>query len=149
MPTYEYVCDRGYVQSRTSSFVDRPNTLPCPCCGKAAEPRITGGFAVIAKDQDYAYNKARNIPNMGRRVRSDQQQDALYRDMVQTAKNNAARHRRDNSRKADAQFQHIAKVPLEVHESVVENERDKEVWAKAVAAGDMSLFKKTGTYLGE
>lgn len=148
MPTYEFACECGCTQTRACSWEARPASLPCEC-GKTAEPRITGGFAVLSKGDDYEYNKARNIPNMGRRVRSDQQQDALYRDMVQTAKNRAAEHRRSRSRKDDAQFQHIAKVPLEVHESVVENERDKEVWAKAVASGDMSLFKKTGTYLGD
>lgn len=132
------------------------DAVACQACGQVCNPHLTvyGEDApppsneapmCFAKGRDYQYNKARNIPNMGRRVRSDAAQHALYQDRIESAARRARAARRDRGRKSDIQWEHVGRVPLEVYESVVENERDKLAWSK----DPVGLMKRTGTWFGD
>lgn len=131
------------------------DAVTCAACGKVCNPQRTvyGDCAppqndapmCFAKGRDYQFNKARNIPNMGRRVRSDAAQHALYQDRIESAAKRAREARRSRSRRSDVQWEHVGRVPIEVYESVVENERDKLAWNK----DPVGLMKRTGTWFGD
>lgn len=145
MPTYVFECPSCQSrQERAFRFADKPAAVACDC-GGLAPSIITGGAEIVVKGRPFQYDRSRNIPNMGRFVRSDAQQDRLYQGRWNTARNAAQEKRRSKSRKSDAQWEHVAKVPLEAHESVVENLRDKECWQK----DPESLLKKTGFWFGD
>lgn len=132
------------------------DAVACSVCGKVCNPHRTsyGDDApapqaeapmCFAKGRDYQYNKARNIPSMGRRVRSDAAQHALYQGRIESAAKRAREARRSRSRRSDVQWEHVGRVPIEVYESVVENERDKLAWNK----DPVGLMKRTGTWFGD
>ena len=99
---------------------------------------------VFVKNRPYAYGKW-NVPNIGRFHRTDQQQDELYAKRIKHARQRAHEQRKSLAAKDDVQWEHVGRMPLEMHESIVENEnnrhvihRDPEYW-----------LKKTGCWLGE
>lgn len=145
MPTYVYECPSCQSRQEVASrYEDKPAALACSC-GGLAPSIITGGADVVVKGRPFEYDKSRNIPNMGRFVRSDQQQDRLYQTRWNNARNAELARRRSKSKKSDEAWQHVGRVPLEAHESVVENLRDKECWQK----DPETLLKKTGFWFGD
>jgi putative FmdB family regulatory protein len=145
MPTYKFSCDDGHVQFHNCSMLSRPDVLPCPC-GKEAQQVITGGLMGIVKGgTPIEYSKQYSIPNMGRFVRSDEQQHARYQDIVGTARNRANAHRTSASKKSDMQWEHVGCTPLEIHEYVSESTGDKQAFQK----DPEYWLKKTDTWIGE
>lgn len=154
--TCHYRCACGATGATVMGSALDEDALPCAACGKVNNPHLVSygdpvrvpqndGPLCFAKGRDYEFNKARNIPSMGRFVRSDQAQHELYQDRIGAAAKRARELRRGRGRRHDIQWEHIGKVPLELHESVVENERDKECWQK----DPIGLLKATGCYFGD
>lgn len=145
MPTYQFVCDAGHEREFVFSMASKPATLPCEECGKPSVSRITGGLMAVIKNEPIKYDHKYTIPNMGRFVRSDQEQHRMYSEHIRNAKKDAAERRRSLAKKADEHCEHVASVPLEVHEYVSEMTGDKQAFQK----DPVYWAKKTGTYLGE
>lgn len=145
MPRYEFRCPDGHTQCVACSYDNRPQALACQSCGKTAVPVISGGAAVFAKNRPWQYDKRWCIPNMGRHARSDTAQGRVYDQIVGQAKKVAKQSRRDLGKKDDLLFEHIGRVPLEVHEAVVEQTQDKNIWSSDTER----LLKKTNCWLGE
>jgi len=125
----------------------------CRCGQKARVVRIVWGESldtsgdaghIYVKNRPYQYGKW-NVPSIGRFVRSDAEQDRLYGERIRDARKRAAEARKSCSRKGDVQWELVGKTPLEVHESVVENENDRHAWNK----DPEKWLKKTGTWVGE
>lgn len=146
MPTYAFQCTEcRHEQDYTCPWRDRPSTLACEACGHTSEPLITGGIEPLVKDTTWQWDRATNVPSMGRFVRSDQEQHRRYQKIVSEAKRDAKNFRKNLAKKDDTQLELIGRVPLEAHEGVVEALHDKQAWTKDT----VGLLKKTGFYCGE
>lgn len=130
-----------------------PKDRRCRCGATATWKRISYGQEddrrghdghIFVKNRPYEYGKW-NVPSIGRFVRSDQEQHDLYGARIRDARKRAAEQRKSLSRKDDVQWELVGKTPLEVHESVVENENDRHAWHK----DPEKWLKKTGTWVGE
>ena len=52
MPTYQYICECGYVHEDIQPMPDRP-TKPWPQCGKEARKRVGPGAGIIFKGSGF------------------------------------------------------------------------------------------------
>jgi hypothetical protein len=145
MPRYEYTCECGDVQERRFLMAERPAKIPCERCGESATLGPGGGIAAFVKGRDFQFDKRKCIPSIGRNVRSDEAQGRLYEQMVGEAKKGMKQFRRNGGLKKTDGFELVGRVPLELHEAVVEHQDDKNVWN----SDPVDMLKRTNMYLGD
>lgn len=149
---YRCVCGIEGVRVYDDALADDDATCNC---GVRVRPHITSygddppppqndAPMCFAKGREFTFNKKMNIPNMGRRVRSDAEQHALYMKRCGDRAKLVREQRRSRSRKSDIQWEHVARVPLEMHESAIETQGDKMFWNSDVE----SKLKRMGMWFG-
>lgn len=99
----------------------------------------------FAKGREFTFNKKMNIPSMGRFVRSDEEQHAIYQGRVAECAKKARENRRSRSKRNDIQWEHVARVPLEMHESAIETQGDKLFWNSDTE----NKLKRMGVWFGD
>ncbi len=149
-----YECSCGQKAAIEVEDRDLPD-MHCPCGRTVGYKHVVYGKVEAAapdnapycfvKGRDFVYDRSRNIPNIGRFHRSDDAQHRIHKDRWNRAATAAKQRRRDRRRKGDEDWQHVAKVPLEMHESIVENLKDKEAFQK----DPETLLKKAGVWFGD
>lgn len=148
---YDFQCDAGHTTERSFSMADKPDDIACPACNRRAASLLNVPKMVFVRDREWQFDKRKNVPNQGwKKGVSDQQQHRHYVEMVQTAKKRQRAMRRDDGRKHDDGWEHLGRVPIEMHESIVEQQGDREFWQKAAQSGELKqVLKKTDCYLGD
>lgn len=146
MTNYECLCGAQFtIDSEVSRVWE-----PCPDCGTSVKANLGLGIYTYCANREWVYDKRKNVPNQGwKHGKSDMAQHRDYVRMMGAAKTRMAQARRDGGKKRDDEWTHLGRMPIEMHESIVEQQGDKEFFQKAAQSGELEqILKKTDCHLG-
>lgn len=149
MPTYEFECSACQVRKAvTTTWAERPASLTCPLCQGTAEPVISiNTNPPIVKGFEYHFDRSKVVGNNGKKYgRSAYTQAQHYGRMFTERMKQEREKQRSLSRRApDDGWEFVGGMPGEMHDSIVEQEGDKNV----VLQDPVPFLKSTGLYCGK
>lgn len=141
---YDYECEScGAAIEHSCLMADRPDALVCQCGGNAARVFRSVPESFV-RGRPFDFDPSKNLPSFGRQFgRTDAQQHAHYKEVIERKRNAVHADNRSHSRK-DKEFEFIGVAPVESVLSFNRNVNDPE----AAQTNPVEFHKRMGTYMG-